>query len=106
MPMRSKMASGSWDGIIVTHSSFERIGMSRDYQERFLREQITEYDQLLCDSAAADTNRAHRNIIKTLEKQKGKREERLKNLLAAEKKNDGLVFDELGADHLYIDESP
>jgi len=89
----------------VTHSSFERIGMSRDYQERFLREQITEYDQLLCDSAAADTSRAHRNIIKTIEKQKAKREERLKDLLAAEKKDDGLVFDELGVDHIYIDES-
>src|SRR3989475_5875895 len=105
MPMRSKMASGNWDGIIVTHSSFERIGMSRDYQEQFLREQITEYDQLLCDSAAADTSRAHRNIIKTIEKQKAKREERLKDLLAEEKKDDGLVFDELGVDHLFIDEA-
>src|SRR6266478_604241 len=103
--LTAKMASGTWDGIIVTHSSFERIGMSRDYQERFLREQITEYDQLLCDSAAADTSRAHRNIIKTVEKQKAKREERLKDLLAEEKKDDGLVFDELGVDHIYIDES-
>ena len=103
--LTAKMASGTWDGIIVTHSSFERIGMSRDYQERFLREQITEYNQLLCDSAAADTSRAHRNIIKTIEKQKAKREERLKDLLAAEKKDDGLVFDELGVDHIYIDES-
>src|SRR5439155_5503741 len=85
--------------------SFERIGMSRDYQERFLQEQITEYDQLLCDSAEADTSRAHRNIIKTIEKQKAKREERLKDLLAEEKKDDGLVFDELGVDHMFIDES-
>jgi N12 class adenine-specific DNA methylase len=100
--LTAKIASGTWDGIIVTHSSFERIGMSRDYQERFLREQITEYDQLLCDSAAADTSRAHRNIIKTIEKQKAKREERLKDLLAAEKKDDGLVFDELGVDHIFI----
>src|SRR3989441_5923575 len=103
--LTAKMASGTWDGIIVTHSSFERIGMSRDYQERFLREQITEYDQLLCDSAAAETSRAHRNIIKTIEKQKAKREERLKDLLAEEKKDDGLVFDELGVDHVFIDES-
>jgi N12 class adenine-specific DNA methylase len=103
--LTAKMASGTWDGIIVTHSSFERIGMSRPYQERFLREQIAEYDQLLCDSVAADASRAHRNIIKTIEKQKAKREERLKDLLAAEKKDDGLVFDELGVDHIYIDES-
>ena len=50
--LTAKMASGAWDGIITTHSSFERIGMSRDFQERFLREQIAAYDQLLCDRAA------------------------------------------------------
>ena len=50
--LTAKVASGEWDGIIVTHSSFERIGMSRDYQAKFLREQIREYDQLLRDSAA------------------------------------------------------
>jgi N12 class adenine-specific DNA methylase len=103
--LTAKMASGAWDGIITTQSSFERIGMSRDYQERFLREQIAEYDQLLCDSAAADTSRAHRNILKTIEKAKAKREDRLKELLAQEKKDDGLVFDELGVDHIFIDES-
>ena len=102
--LTAKIASGEWDGIIVTHSSFERIGMSRDFQERFLREQIAEYDRLLCDSAAADA-RAHRNLIKTIEKQKAKREERLKELLAEEKKDDGLVFDELGVDHIFVDEA-
>src|SRR2546422_10669640 len=50
--LTAKIASGTWDGIIVTHSSFERIGMSREDQEQLLREQITEYNQLLCDSAA------------------------------------------------------
>jgi N12 class adenine-specific DNA methylase len=101
--LTAKMASGVWDGILTTHSSFERIGMSRAYQERFLREQIAAYDQLLCDRAAAETSRAHRNIIKNLEKQKARREERLKALLAEEKKDDGLVFDELGVDHIFVD---
>src|SRR5947209_18900494 len=41
--LTAKIASGEWDGIIVTHSSFERIGMSRDYQEQFMRDQIKEY---------------------------------------------------------------
>ena len=51
--LTAKIAGGDWDGIIVTHSSFERIGMSRDYQEKFLREQIAEYDELLCDARRA-----------------------------------------------------
>src|SRR6202034_3522024 len=72
--LTAKIASGDWDAIIVTHSSFERIGMSKQYQERFLREQIEEYNQLLCDSAAAKGDKARRNIIKTIEKQKTNRE--------------------------------
>ena len=101
--LTAKIASGEWDGIIVTHSSFERIGMSRDYQEKFLVEQIGEYDELLREHAS---NRgANRNLIKTIEKQKAARVERLKDLLAKDKKDDGLVFDELGVDHVFIDEA-
>src|SRR5262249_10807040 len=103
--LTARIASGEWDAIITTHSSFERIGMSHEYQAQFLRAQIAEYDQLLCDAEAAKSDRAHRNIIKAIEKQKAKREERLKDLLAEEKKDDGLVFDDLGVDHLFIDEA-
>src|SRR5256714_1845820 len=103
--LTAQIASGEWDGILVTHSSFERIGMSRGYQEEFLSEQINEYDQLLRDGASRDATRAHRNLIKTIEKQKSAREERLKDLLAEDKKDDGLVFDQLGVDHLFIDEA-
>jgi N12 class adenine-specific DNA methylase len=101
--LTAKIASGNWDGIIVTHSSFERIGMSRDYQEKFLLEQIAEYDQLLREHAGKKGE--NRNLIKTIEKQKAARAERLKNLLAEDKKDDGLVFDELGVDHVFIDEA-
>lgn len=101
--LTAKIASGEWDGIIVTHSSFERIGMSRDYQEKFLTEQIAEYDQLLLEHAAE--RGANRNLIKTIKKQKAARAERLKDLLAGDKKDDGLVFDELGVDHVFIDEA-
>jgi hypothetical protein len=79
--------------------------MSRTYQEQFLREQIEEYEQLLRDAAGRDASRAHRNLIKAIEKQKVAREQRLKDILAEDKKDDGLVFDELGADYLFIDEA-
>ena len=97
--LTAKIATGDWDAIIVTHSSFERIGMSKEFQERFLREQIKEYERLLVDKSSNS-----RNIIKTLEKQKAGFEEKLKNLSAQDKKDDGLVFDELGVDQLFIDE--
>jgi len=101
--LTAKIASGDWDGIVVTHSSFERIGMSRGYQEQFLREQIAEYDELIREHAA--DKGASRNLLKTIEKQKSRREEVLRNLLAGEKKDNGLVFEELGIDHIFIDEA-
>ncbi len=103
--LTAKIASGDWDGIIVTHSSFERIGMSRAYQEKFLKEQVDEYNALLLDGAGRDATRGHRNLIKTIEKQKAAREARLQELAAEAKKDDGLVFDELGVDHIFIDEA-
>jgi N12 class adenine-specific DNA methylase/SAM-dependent methyltransferase len=103
--LTAKMASGEWDGIIVTHSSFEKIGLSLEYQAKFLREQIAEYDQLLVDRACRNPSKAHRNIIKTIEKQKARQEAKLKELLAADKKDDGLTFEDLGVDHLFVDES-
>ncbi|MCA9186166.1 MAG: hypothetical protein KDA99_11120, partial [Planctomycetales bacterium] len=103
--LTARIASGEWDGIIVTHSSFERIGMSSDYQSQFLREQIAEYDRLLTDTARADAKGRHRNLIKTIEKQKAAREAKLTELAAEGKKDDGLVFDELGVDHVFIDEA-
>ena len=69
--LTAKIASGDWDGIIMTHSSFERIGMSREYQEKFLYEQIAEYDELLREHAGAK-GRSNRNLIKTIEKQKAR----------------------------------
>ncbi len=101
--LTAKIASGQWDGIILTHSSFEKIAMSKEFQERFLRDQIHEYDELLKENARASG--AQRNLIKTIEKQKVRRESKLKDLLAEDKKDDGLVFDELGVDHLFIDEA-
>src|SRR5438132_5878978 len=79
--------------------------MSRSYQEQFLKQQIEEYEKLLCDGASRNATRAHRNLIKSIEKQKAKREERLKDLLAEDKKDDGLQFDELAIDHVFIDEA-
>jgi N12 class adenine-specific DNA methylase len=103
--LTAKIASGEWDAIIVTHSGFEKIGMSREFQERFLREQIAEYEQLICSRASDRHSKVHRNIMKTLEKQKTAREAKLKDLLAEDKKDDGLTFDELRVDYVFYDES-
>jgi len=58
---------------------FERIGMSRDYQEKFLLEQIAEYDELLASTRAPREPTA---ISSDHREAEGRTAERLKNLLA------------------------
>lgn len=105
--LTARIAASTWDGILTTHSSFERIGMSVDFQSRFLQQKIAAYEALLVGYAQppAGEARAMRNIIKSLEKHKARYEAKLEAMAAAEKKDDGLVFDELGIDYLFVDES-
>ena len=37
-----RIATGEYDAIIIGHSQFEKIPMSKDYQERHLREEIND----------------------------------------------------------------
>lgn len=101
--LTAKIATGNWDAIVVTHSSFERIGMSSAFQEEFIRGEISEYRSLLSEAKAGEDK--GRNIIKTLEKRLASFEDKLKELIAGDKKDDGLVFDELGVDQLFVDEA-
>ncbi|MCB0189572.1 MAG: helicase SNF2, partial [Caldilineaceae bacterium] len=100
----AKAASGEWDGVIMTHSSFEKIGMSPAFQEGFVREQIADYEALLTDMKTGADSDAKR-LIKRIEKQKEQWEARLEELVNAEAKDRGLTFEELGVDHLFVDEA-
>ncbi len=101
--LTAKIATGNWDAIVVTHSSFERIGMSSAFQEEFLKGEISEYRSLLIEAKAGEDK--GRNIIKTLEKRLATFEDKLKELTAGDKKDDGLVFDDLGVDQVFVDEA-
>ena len=100
----AKVTSGDWDGVIMTHSSFSKIGMSPAYQATFMREQVADYENLLTDmklSADGETKR----LIKQVEKKKQAWEEKLERLLNAESKDAGLTFEEMGVDCLFVDEA-
>jgi N12 class adenine-specific DNA methylase/SAM-dependent methyltransferase len=104
--LAARIATSDWDGIITTHSAFERMGMSAGYQARYLRTLIQRYEEVLTDDRLGGRRPepGQKNIRKRLEKQKARYEEKLDAVLAAEKKDDSLVFDELGIDYLLIDE--
>ena len=100
--LMSRIATGNWDAIIVTHSGFEKIPMSEKYRRAFFQDQLDELENALREIKGDNDNR---RTVKQLESAKKKLETKLELLSAAEKKDDTLTFEELGIDRLFVDEA-
>src|SRR5206468_12482449 len=74
----SRIATGSWDAVIVTHSGFERIPLARETQERFFEEQLHELEMLKRQHADS----SNRRLVKEIERAKKRLEARLQALAA------------------------
>ena len=98
----ARIATGDYDAIIIGHSQFERIPLSVERQERQLREQIDEIEKAI---AALKDQRGENFTIKQIEKTRKSLKARLDKLLAADKKDDVITFEQLGVDRLFVDES-
>ena len=97
----SRIATGNWDAIIVTHSGFERIPLSQETQVRFFKEQLDELEDVKRQHAGTE----NRRLIKEIEKAKKRLEAKLEALAASHKKDNTLTFEELGVDRLFVDEA-
>ena len=96
------IATGDYDAVIIGHSQFERIPVSRERQERLLQEQIWEIEDGISELKAS---RAERFTIKELERTKKNLEAKLQKLHDAARKDDVVTFEQLGVDRLYVDEA-
>ena len=98
----ARIATGDYDAVIIGHSQFERIPVSRERQERLLQEQIWEIEDGISELKAS---RAERFTIKELERTKKNLETKLQKLHDADRKDDVVTFEQLGVDRLYVDEA-
>ncbi|HLX72732.1 MAG TPA: methyltransferase domain-containing protein, partial [Verrucomicrobiae bacterium] len=97
----SRIATGNWDAVIVTHSGFERIPISEQAQRNFFQEQLAELEKIKLEHADSDD----RSLVKEIEKAKKRLEAKLESLAGAHKKDNTLTFEELGVDRLFVDEA-
>ncbi len=98
----ARIATGDYDAVIIGHSQFERIPVSRERQERLLQEQIWEIEDGIAELKAS---RAERFTIKELEHTKKNLKAKLQKLHDAARKDDVVTFEQLGVDRLYVDEA-
>ena len=98
----SRIATGEYDAIIIGHSQFEKIPMSKEYQVKHINDQIHDIVNSL---AQLKNERGQNYSVKQAEKAKKDLEARLERLHDDSKKDNVITFEELGVDKLFIDEA-
>ena len=98
----ARVATGDYDAIIMGHSQFEKIPISKERQERLLQEQIWEITEGISEVEASG---GERFTVKQLERTRKSLEARLEKLQAEERKDDVVTFEQLGVDRLFVDEA-
>ena len=99
----SRTATGDWDIVVMAQSSFDQIPDKPEFEQAQNLKAIEDYEQIIAD-LKAERSYENRRIIKDIERQKKRIEERNK-ALADRKKDDVIYFDELGFDSIFIDEA-
>lgn len=97
-----KIATGEYDAVIIGHSQFEKIPMSKEYQQKHIQDQI---DEIINYIEEYKHDRNQNFTVKELQKTKKKLETKLEKLNDDFKKDDVITFEELGVDKLFIDEA-
>ena len=98
----SRIATGDYDAIIISHSQFEKIPMSVERQVAIIQKQIEDITLGIQD---LKNNNGEKFSIKQMEKTKKGLETRLAKLNDTSRKDDVVTFEELGVDRIFVDEA-
>ena len=98
----SRIATGDYDAVIIGHTQFEKIPLSKERQIAMLEDQIADITFSIEEAA----HQAGQNYtIKQLEKTKKSLQAKMKKLNDQTRKDDVVTFEQLGVDRLFVDES-
>lgn len=98
----SRIAMGEYDAIIIGHSQFEKIPISRERQERLLEDEIRNVARMI-DQIKKE--KGDNWSIKQMVVFENNLKSRLERLVNEKKKDDLLTFEQLGVDMLFVDEA-
>jgi N12 class adenine-specific DNA methylase/2'-5' RNA ligase len=98
----ARIATGNWDAIVLPHSQFNLMDISAERMRRTMQHEFDELEETL--SAAREENGKRDFTVKQLEKAKARLEARMSSLNSL-KADATIKFDDLGVDHLFVDEA-
>jgi len=98
----ARMATGTFDAILIAHSSFKMLKMSEESLEIFIQDQINTIEDVILSTTEGNK---YTSMVKKLESTKKRLEAEMERLMSQHKKDNGLNFEQIGIDHLFVDEA-
>lgn len=98
----AKIATGEWDAVIVGHSQFDRMGLSAERMNRYLKAEIESLRSEL--EEAKSTDGAKSFSVKEIERTITRYEKRLTDEQNKVAKDDYIDFEQMGFDKIFVDE--
>lgn len=96
----ARAAAGDWDGIVFTQSGFSHIPLGQDLMREYMAG-----GRETARAELAGSKDGKGLSVKKLEGRIAQLEEKYKRLLAEHTKDDGVRFEEIGIDLLFVDEA-
>ena len=104
----AKVATGSYDAVILSQEQFEKIPMSKDYRVEFIKKELDSLEDMIRENKLQNNGKKDYSV-KAIEKSKKQLEAKLEKLLnpksASKAKDNLLEFEQLGFDYLVCDEA-
>lgn len=98
----AKIATGEWDAVIVGHSQFDRMGLSKDRMEKYMQAEIGDLREQLEEAKDKDGSKSF--SVKEIEKTIARYEKKVKDSSEKVAKDDYIDFEEMGFDKIFVDE--
>ena len=101
--LMSRIATGQWDAVVVTHTAFEKLQLSGSAQTQFLKEEYKKVEAAIL--SLSNGGEESRRTMKDLERKRLTLEGRINEVANSLSKDNTLTFEQLGIDLLVVDES-
>lgn len=98
----AQVSTGNYDAVVMPHSMFDMIRVSPEKEAAFLQSQLAAYNKLIGDMTAAGEDKRR---IRQVEREKEKREVRIRSLLETGREENVVYFEDLNVDALFVDEA-
>ncbi len=99
----ARIATGNFDAVIISHRSFESLPVTDETFNRFVKKEIASLEEAILEARAEKGE--NRSIVKSLEKAKKRLEAKIKDRTRRDRKDDGVTFEQLGIDRIFVDEA-